>query len=350
MKKTKLVLVLMILVIAMFIGALIYFNKSIFIKPQSVLGQSSTDIVSSEAEWEVGTLVNVDSNSEPGKIQITDKSHSTIDLAGIYNADPGSVTVSHLESEKGKLLDGFNGIGHMWGPFPPDDAMSYWQMDLGQSYDMIRVNSNGNCSAMYATFWTSNSIMTCNETVCSGDGQGIIGEIIGDMSGIPDDPVADWSSLEFPIVSARYILFHQMEDGCLSEVSLWGPGIAVHTSAATQITDTNFYRWQTFSPTYTEPANTDISFKFRTSTDSTNWTAWSASQTVASGGSLDITELVTSSTGDPGSETFYKYIQVETTFTNSDGISTPTLSDYTIGYHTNVVPDAPTPGSVTIGS
>jgi len=155
-------------------------------------------------------------------------------------------------------------------------------------------------------------------------------------------------------VSARYVRFFQATPypHQYMELKLFVPfdATATHTSAATQITDTNFYQWQTFSPTYTEPANTDISFKFRTSTDSSTWTAWTASQTVASGGSLDITDSVTSSTGDPGSETFYKYIQVESTLTSSDGVSTPTLSDYTIGYHTNVKPASPTPGSVTIGS
>jgi len=52
----------------------------------------------------------------------------------------------------------------------------------------------------------------------------------------------------------------------------------------------------------------------------------------------------------PESETFYKYIQVETTLTSTDGVSTPTLSDYTVGYHTNVAPSKPTAGTVIIGN
>ena len=128
------------------------------------------------------------------------------------------------------------------------------------------------------------------------------------------------------------------------------PYQATHTSAASQITNTNLYQWQTFTPTYTQPANTTVSFRFRTSTDANTWTSWTAYQTPTSGSSLDITSLVTSKTGDAGSETFYKYIQVETRLTSSDGVSTPTVDSYSIGYHTNVPPDKPTGGTATAGN
>jgi hypothetical protein len=59
--------------------------------------------------------------------------------------------------------------------------------------------------------------------------------------------------------------------------------------------------------------------------------------------------LVTSKTGSPGSETFYKYLQVETILTSTDGSATPTLSDYTINYHTNVKPDKPVAQTAVIG-
>lgn len=160
-----------------------------------------------------------------------------------------------------------------------------------------------------------------------------------------------------PTVSARYIKFVSLAPQGVpymevKEAQLWQktPATGIHTSGDTQITDNSLYQRQTFTPTYTKPANTNITFKFRTSTDHITWTSWTASQTVGSGSPLDITSLVTSKTGDPGSETFYKYIQAETTLTSADGTSTPTLSDYTIGYHTNVKPNAPTAQSVTIGS
>jgi hypothetical protein len=122
----------------------------------------------------------------------------------------------------------------------------------------------------------------------------------------------------------------------------------VHTSAATQITNANLYQWQTFTATYDKPSNTNVSFRFRTSTDAASWTSWTASQTPASTVPLDISALVTSSTGPPGGETFYKYLQVETTLTSTDGVSTPTLNDYSIGYHTNVAPSKPTAVTATM--
>jgi hypothetical protein len=125
---------------------------------------------------------------------------------------------------------------------------------------------------------------------------------------------------------------------------------ATHTSAATQITHNDLYQWQTFTPTYTAPANTTVSFRLRTSTDAATWTDWTAYQTPNSAEALDISSLVTSSTGAAGSETFYKYIQVETRLTSSDGVSTPTVDSYSIGYHTNVPPDKPTGGTATAGN
>ncbi|OIP05334.1 hypothetical protein AUK14_01840 [Candidatus Berkelbacteria bacterium CG2_30_39_44] len=37
------------------------------------------------------------------------------------------------------------------------------------------------------------------------------------------------------------------------------------------------------------------------------------------------------------------YLQVQSRLTTTDGVSTPTLSDYTASYHTNKAPNTPTP-------
>ena len=66
--------------------------------------------------------------------------------------------------------------------------------------------------------------------------------------------------------------------------------------------------------TETEPANTDILYYTRTSDDGVEWNAWS--QVV--GGTIGSSAL--------------RYIQVKVTLTTSDGVSTPTLSDFTITY------------------
>lgn len=126
---------------------------------------------------------------------------------------------------------------------------------------------------------------------------------------------------------------------------------ATHTTGTTQLNGgADFFEWQTFTPTYTKPANTNVQFRFRSSTNSTDWTSWTDYQTPSSGSPLDITSLVTSRTGPTDSPTFYKYLQVEAKLTTTDGTSTPTLSDYSIGYHTNRPPDTPVAGTVIIGN
>ncbi|MFH1909946.1 MAG: hypothetical protein ABIJ72_02040 [bacterium] len=108
---------------------------------------------------------------------------------------------------------------------------------------------------------------------------------------------------------------------------------ATHTTGATQIDGTeNFWSWEGFTPTDSKPANTSITYRYRTSTDGATWTSW-----VSDIGS------VTSRTGDDSdSPTLYRYLQVEATLSNTDGASTPTIDAYDIDYHTEVKPSKPT--------
>lgn len=161
------------------------------------------------------------------------------------------------------------------------------------------------------------------------------------------------------VVSASDKLVHITSSGegaGQSAAQTWPSGSAylplgVHTSGSTQLNGGNdFFEWQTFTSTYTKPANTNVQFRFRSSTNSTDWGSWTDYQTPASGSPLDITSLVTSRTGPTESPTFYKYLQVETKLTSTDGVSTPTLSDYSIGYHTNRPPNKPVAGTVIIGN
>ena len=114
--------------------------------------------------------------------------------------------------------------------------------------------------------------------------------------------------------------------------TIFGAGIATHTTGATQIDGgENFWSWEGFTPTDSEPANTSIDYRYRTSTDGSDWTAWTADF-----GS------VTSRTGDDSDDpTLYRYLQVEATLANTDGVSTPTIDAYDIDYHTEVKPNKP---------
>jgi len=103
------------------------------------------------------------------------------------------------------------------------------------------------------------------------------------------------------------------------------PLTATHTSASTQIGDVSsdlgryVVEYNGFDTTETEPANTTIDYRF---------------QLVNSSG------VTLSQTKIDASET---YLQVQSRLTSTDGVSTPTLSDYTASFHTNKPPNAPTP-------
>jgi N-acetylneuraminic acid mutarotase len=78
--------------------------------------------------------------------------------------------------------------------------------------------------------------------------------------------------------------------------------------------------WVSFVVNDTTPANTSVIYETRTSTDASSWSAWEAvsGTTIAS----------------PAQ----RYIQVRITLATSDGVSTPTVSDYTITYNNSDTP------------
>lgn len=294
---------------------------------------SSSAILTERVEWEIGTLVSTDTLSSPGNVKIDFNDH--IFTEGIVTFD-GSGDIENVYDDNAATYVEYT------------DRNQYltWNLEDEYTVRLARVCTNAadlleGIELYFDGSWHAGSFGNTGIN-CWTDHIGHLwwggDQNVDGVSGVRFkslDPLGSpWPGWTAPI--------HEFQVYTSS-------ASATHTSAASQITNTNLYQWQTFTPTYTEPANTDISFKFRTSTNAIDWTAWTASQTVASGGSLDLTSLVTSKTGDPGSETFYKYIQVETTLTSTDGVSTPTLSDYTIGYHTNVAPNTPTAMTAVVG-
>ncbi|NTV40731.1 MAG: hypothetical protein HGA61_00430 [Candidatus Moranbacteria bacterium] len=83
--------------------------------------------------------------------------------------------------------------------------------------------------------------------------------------------------------------------------------------------------WVSFVVNDNKPVNTDIVYETRTSTDASNWSDWEA---------VADTEI---------SSPAQRYIQVRITLSTTDGISTPTIKDYTITYNNSDTP----PGNPT---
>lgn len=321
--------------------------------PKKVEASSNQAILSQDSEWNAGTLDNISVSG--GDISINAKQSTQIDFAGIVGADHSKASGSRLTEDAWKGCDGNNST--MWNvryaPYTPIDATHWWKIDIGSVELINRLTNNslyhsatdGTMCFQYSTddnSYTNIQCKTCNS----------------------DNP-CDWSLDHTfnPPVYARYIkmthetgTWHLNCLGCwydLRAIELWSykPGTATHATGATQITDPNFWQWQTFSPTYDKPSNADIKFRFRSSADGSAWNNWTDYQTVTSGDSLDLKPLVQSWSGaesDPG--TFYKYIQVETKMFSIDGSATPTLHEYSIGYHTNRAPDKPTALTAVIGN
>ena len=83
--------------------------------------------------------------------------------------------------------------------------------------------------------------------------------------------------------------------------------------------------WVSFVKNDTVPANTSIVYETRTSTDASSWSAWET--------------VVGTAIASPAQ----RYIQVRITLATSDGVSTPTISDYTITYNnSDTLPINPT--------
>jgi hypothetical protein len=313
-------------------------------RPKKTMASDTDNALTSKTDWQAGTYSSdIDLDTSDGSAKLNLSGTSKIDLEAIYNADNSKVTAQMFEADRSKVID--KDIATSWGGNVGVAVYIWWKIDMGESKPLAKLRLYTPPYSYPPVDQLDTQLLTSTDDVTYTDRGN------GDNGGWQDFSIV-------PVAEARYIklIVNQPPVGMYSgdayifEVEAYQPLSATHTSAPTQITNTNLYQWQTFTPTYTAPANTTVSFRLRTSTDSSNWTDWTAYQTPASAEALDISSLVTSSTGDAGSETFYKYIQVETRLTSSDGVSTPTVDSYSIGYHTNVPPNKPTGATATVRS
>jgi hypothetical protein len=350
MKRGKFYLFLLFVIIFVFVTTFFVQNKyKHYQNIENAGAATGSKTLTTTAEWDAGTKTNILTASD--QLTINSKGVSAIDLVTLSNADPSIVTSSTDVTNKNKAADG--NLATFWETYlaiPGAEDHQWWQIDLGALHQLeqVRVNNIYNESVRW-------KIQTSTDGIAFTDQSAYI-------------QVSGWQNVNFS-AQARYIRIEVKHDGTwgeapnpppwdvppypqpcsalrINEVEASGTGFATHISAPTQINGgDNFFQWQTFTPTQTVPANTSVSYRFRTSPDASNWTSWSASQTPTSGNALDISSLVTSKSGD----TYYKYLQVETTLSNTDGASTPTVDSYTIGYHTNQKPNKPVAVTAVIG-
>jgi len=319
-QKRTLIIVFVIVALGLASGTF-FFRSNQTKPPKKVEASSSNATITSQADWDAGSKTNVDSASSPGSIKVSNLSSGTVDMLAIYNNNPSSVTTSVNSSTRSNAIDG--NILTAWS-FTSDSipVTEWWKIDLGQVYKIIKVRAVNTGSAILAAYQGSTDDASYS-----------------DMASFQED--SNWQeSTVTPSVNARYVKVSCTVGGgvgwhgCnLAEFELYAGATAIHTTAPTQIDGgENFWQWETFTDSKTTPANTSVTYRYRTSTNGSDWTAW-----VGDIGS------VTSRTGDDSDNpTKYRYLQIEVTLSNTDGASTPTIDSYTVGYHTNQQPNAPT--------
>ncbi|MCX6812529.1 MAG: hypothetical protein NTW79_02830, partial [Candidatus Berkelbacteria bacterium] len=259
---------------------------------------SGSATITSKAEWELGTVQNIDSTSTPGDIKIDDKTSGSqhLDTAGI------SLDADYDSADKAKVVD--DDLATYWGPIPSNGANHYWEIGPfdainlnkyhldGEYYTGLNIYTSSNGSS-----WTKinpTTLLCAPSARCSADhtvSPSVVTKYykIVTLGGAPYDS-------PFKIYDLK--LYYQQ-------------ATATHTSSSTQLDGTaTFQHWDTFVPDATIPANTSVAFRFRTSADSSNWSNWSNSAAYA--GSIDLSGL-----------TQQRYLQVETTLTSTDSIATP---------------------------
>ncbi len=295
---------------------------------------SASEVISDQSDWQAGDYSNsLDLTTLPGSMQILTSS-SVLDLSGLI------VTSDIYQDDRYNVVDG--NTGTEWG-FPETEGDGHWwKIDLEEP--MLISQMRGYFGGDFPPPHTHHDVA-----------YGILGSLddvtysqIGNGSGETEEM---WHDFSVSGEIARYIKItvyfpvpEEPDDySNLSEIEITArPFSATHTTGATQIdgqegsADKDLIEWTSFDPTQEALPGTTIEYAFRTSSDGSNWTAWSVDQEYL-GAPLDLTGL-----------TANRYLQVKATLTTTDAGTTPQIDDYTINFHNNQAPNKPTARTVTI--
>lgn len=320
--KRKYVFVLGLIVLILPLFFLSYKEKKRELTPKTTGATASLNITSTD-DWNLGSSSNVSVSS--GSMEIADHSSGKLDLSE-YNVYP--ITDGTEVGDIANVYDENVETGWSFGlPYsgPNPVANGYVAIDFGSEIPINKIRFYPNES------W----------------GMAFSVNIWGYAEGSPFDNVAYtmpadevWHE-EVVSISTRYLYFHLdsmagMYGLFMNEIEIYSPSAtATHATGSTQIDGgENFWEWETFTPTQTTPANTSITYRYRSSADGSNWNGWHS----------DIGDVESRS-----GETKYRYLQIEATLSNTDGASTPTIDSYDVGYHTNVTPSAPSNLTAVVG-
>jgi hypothetical protein len=276
--------------------------------------------------------VKIDSTSSPGSIKIA------IPSVEGYNSDDSQIDLGDLW--KNLVDESLITRVQFMNEVTPDGI--YYLIDF-------KTNVSINSVKIYSV-WTGSAVINAGIDYWNGSAWMNVatGDLINGVDGVGELNNL-WTTFNFDAVTGSKIRLRHISGnstGAWDGISEFEPYYnntelydtptstnALHTTTSTQIDGgANFWQWETFTDSKITPANTSVTYRFRTSSNGTDWTSW-----VGSIGA------VTSRTGDDSNNpTKYRYLQIEATLSNTDGASTPTIDSYSIGYHTNQKPNAPT--------
>lgn len=284
----------------------------------SELDDSAT--IDIENDWKAGSLSNIDADTTSGSIKLS----QAIDI------NPASISASTNSGSAGNVIDGNNAT--TWGFQTCDTTHQWWKADLAQTYSIsgLHIITQGDAPGQYYVYGSNNDVDYTQIHI---------------LSGIMEDTHQFGTPVNY-----RYIKVEAWNDyagACdggypppgvsvaIAEFELFPANSGIHLSAPSQLDGTaDLSTWTTFAPAGTINANTSINFKFRTSSDASNWGSWTAATPYAA--SIDLTTLLSQS------DVALRYLQVETTLASSDGVNTPILNSYTASYIA-CTPEEPVP-------
>jgi len=292
-----------------------------FLKSSHSTNATSTSLsISSKEQWDLGSVDNVATDNPSGSLAINSRT-SAFDMTSIPSEN--IATAGSASTGKDNATDGNTDTYWVF----QSNIMDDWAelvIDIGAEINVSQINAYTLCPVMeYDCQLYSSTDGVTYSSVATLNGSLINANVYSGSMNVRYFKVKS--------ISQFYEGFESWAQ--IKELIVVSSGIATHTTAPTQIDGgANFWQWETFTDSKTTPANTSVTYRYRTSTNGSDWTAW-----VANIGS------VTSRTGDDSNNpTKYRYLQIEATLSNTDGASTPTIDSYTIGYHTNQKPNAPT--------
>jgi carbohydrate-selective porin OprB len=328
MRKVFVIFIIIFLVVLIISSFSFFYFKRMRGGNYNISAKDSEYGLTTKVQWDTGLLDNIISGAT-GDVSIDNKALIIGNKIDISSA----TIVANPETNKTNPLDSIFCFANGW--FSGNGEGRYWLIDLGAEYK--------------ARVVTTDHIMGSIDTGYSTDG--INWHDLPPSSVIDPDVCGDGlvTRSTFQVVTLRYFRYMTAETGYysigLAEFELYEPdmALATHTTAPTQIDgqegsdDKTLIQWTSFTPTQTVPENTTATYQFRTSDNASDWTAWTGDYTY-SGDPIDLTGLDDD-----------RYLQVKATLSNTDGVSSPQIDDYTINFHNNQKPNQPTAQTAIIG-